>query len=69
MDLSLTALSLFQGEIEFLSLEEVDDVGGENTFELSLVGRFLANRSFHQLQLYAGSFISSLETRKGCIHF
>ena len=47
MDLSLTALSLSQGETEFLSLEGVDDVGGENTFELSLVGRFLTDRSIN----------------------
>ena len=47
MDLSLTALSLSQGETEFLSLEGVDDVGGEDTFELSLVGRFLTDRSIN----------------------
>ena len=47
MDLSLTALSLSQGETEFLSLERVVDVGGENTFELSLVGRFLTDRSIN----------------------
>ena len=47
MDLSMTALSLSQGETEFLSLEGVDDVGGEETFELSLVGRFLTNRSIN----------------------
>ena len=47
MDLSLSALSLSQGETEFLSLEGVDDVGGENTFELSLVGRFLTDRSIN----------------------
>ena len=47
MDLSLTTLSLSQGETEFLSLEGVDDVGGENTFELSLVGRFLTDRSIN----------------------
>ena len=47
MDLSLTALSLSQGETEFLSLEGVDDVGGENTFELILVGRFLTDRSIN----------------------
>ena len=47
MDLSLTALSLSQGETEFLSLEGVDDVGGEETFELSLVGRFLTDRSIN----------------------
>ena len=47
MDLSLTALSLSQGETEFLSLEGVDDVGGENTFELSLIGRFLTDHSIN----------------------
>ena len=47
MDLSLTALSLSQGEIEFLSLVGVDDVGGEDTFELSLVGQFLTDRSIN----------------------
>ena len=47
MDLSLTTLSLSQGETEFLSLEGVDDIGGENTFELSLVGRFLTDRSIN----------------------
>ena len=47
MDLSLTTLSLSEGETEFLSLEGVDDVGGENMFELSLVGRFLTDRSIN----------------------
>ena len=47
MDLSLTALSLSQRKTEFLSLEGVDDVGGEDTFELSLVGRFLTDRSIN----------------------
>ena len=47
MDLSLADLSLSQGEIEVLSLEGVDDVGGEETFELSLVGRFLTDRSIN----------------------
>ena len=47
MDLFLTALSLSQGETEFLSLEGVDDVGGENTFELSLIGQFLTDRSIN----------------------
>ena len=47
MDLSLTAFSLSQGETEFLSLEGVDDVGGEHTFELSLVGRFLTDHSIN----------------------
>ena len=41
MDLSLVALSLSQGETDFLSLEGVEDVGGEDNFELSMVGRFL----------------------------
>ena len=47
MDLSLVDLSLSQGETEVLSFEGVDDVGGENTFELSLVGRFITSRSIN----------------------
>ena len=43
----MTALSHSQGETEFLPLEGVDDVGGENTFELSLIGRFLTDRSIN----------------------
>ena len=37
MDISLTDLSIFQGETEVLSLKGVDDIGREETFELSLV--------------------------------
>ena len=47
MDISLVALSLSQGETEFLSLERVEEVGGEDNFELSLVGRFLTYRSIN----------------------
>ena len=45
MDLSLPDLSLSHEEIEFLSLKGVEDVGGEDNFELSLVGRFLIDCS------------------------
>ena len=39
MDLSLAYLSLSYKETKFLSLEGVEDVGGEEKFELSMVGR------------------------------
>ena len=44
---SFSYLSLSHEGIEFLSLEGVEDVGGEDNFELSLVGRFLRDRSIN----------------------
>ena len=74
MDLSLVSLSLSQGEIDFLSLEGVEDVGGEDNFELSMVGRFLIDCSInfnfmrvqlsHLWRLGKGVCISKLDNQR-----
>ena len=46
-DLSLADLSLSHEETKFLSLEEVENAGGDDNFELSMVGRFLTDRSIN----------------------